>query len=128
MTQLAVGGVLPTPLNQNTILVVDDDADMRESLRDVLGAEGYTVILACNGKVALDLLPTLPRPCGIILDITMPVMGGIAFYQAMRAVPNLADIPVVFLTSNSSAAPSGVPMMQKTIGLERLLGMVAALF
>ena len=128
MIQLAVGGKSPTPLNQSTILVVDDDADMREALRDVLGDEGYGVIPACNGKVALDLLTTLQRPCGIILDITMPVMGGIAFYQVMRAVPNLADIPVVFLTSNPSAAPSGVPIMQKTVSVERLLGMVAALF
>jgi CheY-like chemotaxis protein len=129
VTQLAVGGDSPRPLNQSTILVVDDDADMREALRDVLGAEGYSVILACNGKVAFDLLlATLKRPCGIILDITMPVMSGAEFYQAIRAVANLTDIPVVFLTSNPSAAPSGVPIMQKTVNLERLLGMVAALF
>ena len=128
MIQLAVGGDSPTPLNQNLILVVDDDADMREALRDVLGAEGYSVILACDGKVALDLLATSKRPCGIILDIAMPVMSGAEFYQAIRAVPNLADIPVVFLTSNPSAVPSGVPMMPKTVSLERMLGMVAALF
>jgi CheY-like chemotaxis protein len=129
VSQLAVGGDSPRPLNQSTILVVDDDADMRETLRDILGDEGYSVILACNGKVALDLLATLKRPCGIILDIMMPVMSGAEFYQAIRAIPNLADIPVVFLTSNpSSAAPRGVPMMQKTVSLERLLGMVAALF
>jgi CheY-like chemotaxis protein len=126
--QLAVGSDSPRPLNQSTILVVDDDADMREALRDVLGDEGYRVILACNGRVALDLLATLQRPCGIILDITMPVMSGAEFYQATRAVPNLTDIPVVFLTSNPSAAPSGVPILQKTVSLERLLGMVAALF
>ena len=128
MTQLAVGGDSPTLLNQSTILVIDDDADMREALRDALGAEGYSVILACNGKVAFDLLATLMRPSGIILDITMPVMSGAEFYQAIRAVPNLTDIPVVFLSSNPSAAPSGVPIMQKTVSLERLLGMVAALF
>ena len=128
MIQLAVGSDSPRPLNQSTILVVDDDADMREALRDVLGDEGYRVILACNGRVALDLLATLQRPCGIILDITMPVMSGAEFYQATRAVPNLTDIPVVFLTSNPSAAPSGVPILQKTVSLERLLGMVAALF
>lgn len=122
MIQLAVGGKSPLLLIQSTILVVDDDTDMREALRDVLRDEGYGVSLACNGKVALELLPTLQRPCGIILDITMPVMGGIVFYQAMRAVSNLADIPVVFLTSNPSAAPSGVPKMQRPSAWSDCLG------
>jgi CheY-like chemotaxis protein len=113
---------------QNTLLIVDDDIGMREALRDVLVEEGYRVVLAANGKVALGLLPTLQRPCGIILDITMPVMSGIELYQAMRAAPGLADIPVVFLTSNPSAVPSGSLMMSKTIRLERLLGTVTSLF
>ena len=128
MTQLTAVGGSPTPWIPRTVLVVDDDPDTRECLHDILADEGYSVVLASNGKVALDLLPALQRPCGIILDIAMPVMSGAEFYQAIRAVPNLADIPVVFLTSNPSAAPSGVPMMQKTVSLERLLGMVAALF
>jgi CheY-like chemotaxis protein len=113
---------------QNTLLIVDDDIGMREALRDVLVEEGYRVVLAANGKVALGLLPTLQRPCGIILDITMPVMSGIELYQVMRAAPDLADIPVVFLTSDPSAVPSGSLMMSKTIRLERLLGTVTSLF
>jgi CheY-like chemotaxis protein len=128
VTQIEVGGGSPTQSNPNTILIVDDDVDMRESLSDVLGAEGYSVLHASNGKVAMGLLPTLKRPCGIILDITMPVMSGTEFYQAMKAVPDLADIPVVFLTSDPSRAPCGSPIMQKTISLDRLLGTVAALF
>jgi two-component system response regulator CpxR len=125
VTRIAKGAVAP---KQNTLLVVDDDIDMREALRDVLVEEGYRVVLAANGKVALGLLPTLQRPCGIILDITMPVMSGIELYRAMKAVPDLADIPVVFLTSDPSAVPSGSPMMSKTIRLERLLGTVTSLF
>jgi len=125
VTWIANGAAVPT---QNTLLIVDDDIDMREALRDVLAEEGYRVVLAANGKVALGLLPTLQRPCGIILDITMPIMSGIEFYRAMRAVPDLADIPVVFLTSDPSAVPSGSPIMSKTIRLERLLGTVTSLF
>jgi CheY-like chemotaxis protein len=116
------------PPKQNTLLVVDDDIDMREALRDVLVEEGYRVVLAANGKVALGLLPTLQRPCGIILDITMPVMSGTELYRAMRAAPDLADIPVVFLTSDPAAVPRGSPVMCKTIRLERLLGTVTSLF
>lgn len=112
----------------NTILIVDDEADIRESLGDALGDEGYAVRLASNGREALELLSTLKRPGGIILDLTMPVMNGIEFYNAMRAVPALADIPVVISTSDPSRAPSGVPVMRKPVKLEQLLGMVAALF
>jgi two-component system response regulator CpxR len=124
VTQIANG---VAPRIQNTLLVVDDDTDMREALRDVLLEEGYRVVLAANGKIALGLLPTLQRPCGMILDITMPVMSGTELYRAMRAVPALDDIPVVFLTSDPSSAPSGLPLMPKSIRLERLLGAVASL-
>ena len=128
MTQIAVDDGSAPQLGQNTILVVDDDPEMREALRDVLGDEGYNVILASNGKVALGLLSSLRRPCGIILDVTMPIMGGVELYHAMRDVPDLADIPVLFLTSDPFTATSGVPMVEKSVSLDRLLGTVAELF
>jgi two-component system, chemotaxis family, chemotaxis protein CheY len=115
-------------VNQRTLLIVDDDADVRESLGDALADEGYRVVLASNGREALGLLPTLKRPCGIILDLTMPVMSGTEFYQAMRAAPIWADIPVVILTSDPSRVPSGLPMMKKSVGLAEMLATVAALF
>jgi len=111
-----------------TVLVVDDEADIRESLRDALGDEGYSVIVACNGKEALALLPDLARPCAVILDIIMPVMSGTEFYEAMQATPTLADIPVLMSTSDPSRAPSQVPVMKKPINLDRLLTAVAGLF
>ncbi len=115
-------------MNPHTILVVDDDVDIRDSLRDALGDEGYTVRLASNGKEALDLLPSLKRPYGIILDVSMPEMNGTEFYQEMRSVPAFADIPVLILTSDPARAPKGLPMMKKTVDLDRMLTMVAALF
>ena len=113
--------------NQNTVLIVDDDTDLRESLGDVLRNQGYAVTLAANGKEALELLPGLRKPRGIVLDIAMPVMNGPQFYQAMRAVPELADTPVVILTCDPALAPKGVPKMTK-LNPERMLSMVAALF
>jgi CheY-like chemotaxis protein len=127
MTQIAVGGGTDTRFNPNTVLVVDDDADLREALRDFLRDEGYAVTLASNGQEALGLLPTLKRPCGIVLDIAMPGMNGTEFYRAMSALPAFADIPVVVLTTDSSRGPGGLPKMKKT-NLELLLSMVAALF
>jgi CheY-like chemotaxis protein len=61
VSQIGVGGE-DSPRRQNTILVVDDDADMSEALCDVLRSEGYGVTLALNGKEALGLLPSLKRP------------------------------------------------------------------
>jgi CheY-like chemotaxis protein len=111
-----------------TVLVVDDEPDIRMSLRDVLEEEGYAVVEAANGKQALDLLPGLPRPCAIILDIIMPVMSGNELYERLQADPRLSDIPLVVSTSDPSRAPSGVLLMKKPIHLHRLLTTVAGLF
>ncbi len=115
-------------MTQKTVLVVDDEADIRESLRDALGDEGYQVVVASNGKEALQLLPGLSRPCAVILDIIMPVMSGTELYEAMLATPTLADIPVLMSTSDPSRVPRRVPVMKKPINLDRLLTAVAGLF
>jgi two-component system, sensor histidine kinase and response regulator len=111
-----------------TVLVVDDEPDIRESLKDVLVDEGYQVMLAGNGREALALLPTAPRPLVVIMDIIMPVMNGTELYAAMQADAELRDIPVVISTSDPSRTPSGVPLMKKPINLGRLLAVIAALF
>jgi CheY-like chemotaxis protein len=115
-------------VDERTVLIVDDEADIRDSLGDALGDEGYTVVTAANGKEALALLPGLKRPCAIILDIIMPVMSGTDFYRAMRETPESADIPVVVSTSDPSRAPDRLPVLKKPVNLERLLTVVAALF
>ena len=115
-------------MKMKTVFIVDDDADVRESLADALGAAGYTVLLASNGKEAFGLLPTLQRPCAILLDLTMPVMNGIEFHKALRAAPAWDDIPVLISTSDPASAPKGVPVMKKPVSLASLLTRVAALF
>jgi CheY-like chemotaxis protein len=113
---------------RKTVLVVDDEPDIRDSLRDALEDEGYEVAVARNGREALDTLPMLPRPLGIILDVIMPVMSGVEFYTAMQADPRFTDTPVLISTSDPSRAPSGVLIMKKPIDLDGLLDAVAALF
>jgi CheY-like chemotaxis protein len=84
-------------------LVVEDDKDVRESLRELLEDEGFVVECAEHGQVALDVLrrrsvlPTL-----ILLDITMPVMDGYAFRAAQLADPALAGVPVIVMTADSN--------------------------
>jgi CheY-like chemotaxis protein len=65
------------------ILVVEDDADIRDALKDLLSSEGYSVATAVNGADALDALGTLPEPCVIVLDLMMPVMDGVEFLKQL---------------------------------------------
>jgi CheY-like chemotaxis protein len=115
-------------MSQRSVLIVDDDPDIRATLREAFEHHGYTVAVAANGREGLRLLAALPRPCAVILDLIMPVMDGLELYAAMRADPALAGIPVVFSTSDPSRAPSGVVMMKKPVDLVRLLAVVAGLF
>ena len=82
------------------ILVVDDDADIRHALCDVLQDEGYRAVCVENGQVALDhLRGSAELPCLIILDLTMPVMDGVEFRQHQMADPRMCDVPVVIITA-----------------------------
>jgi CheY-like chemotaxis protein len=114
-------------VSQPTVLVVDDEADIRDSLRDALEDAGYAVVLAANGRDALAVLPSLKPPCAVILDMIMPVMNGAELYAAMQAEPRFAEIPVVVSTSDASRAPSGVLIMKKPLHLDRLLSALARL-
>jgi two-component system, sensor histidine kinase and response regulator len=102
------------------VLVVDDEVDVRESLREILEDEGYDVALAADGRRGLEGLRQNP-PCAVILDIIMPVMSGVEMYAEMQKDPTLAGIPVIISTSDPSRAPSGVLIMKKPIHLPRLI-------
>ena len=87
------------------ILIADDDADVRESLRLLLELNGHSVDEARNGREALDALDgRATRPCVILLDLMMPVMDGWQFRRAQLQNPAVADVPVVVI----SAVPSHI--------------------
>jgi CheY-like chemotaxis protein len=111
-----------------TVLVVDDEPEIRDSLRDVLEDEGYRVRLAANGEEALAQLRALEPPLAMILDVIMPVMSGTELYAVMQADPQLATVPLIISTSDPSRAPSGPLIMKKPIDLQRLLAAVARMF
>jgi len=83
----------------STILLVDDERDLRESSRRLLTKKGYEVMTAENGQQALDCLAKSPVDL-ILLDLKMPVMGGEEFLQAKT--PLYPDIPVVVVTGYGS--------------------------
>lgn len=84
----------------HTVLIVDDDYDLRETLRDVLQDEGYTVATAEDGLAALEYLQRNSAPCMILLDWMMPRCNGAEFRERQRQLPELAAIPVVLLTAD----------------------------
>ena len=98
------------------VLVVDDDADIRETLREAVEMVGCTALLATDGRDALRVLGE-HRPCLIILDLLMPVMTGQELLEEMRLVPDLAQLPVLISTSAPRRAPAGVPVLPKPIDL-----------
>ena len=78
-----------------TVLVIDDHADLRDGLQVVLRREGYEVETAAHGREALNKLHTGLRPCVIVMDLMMPVMNGFEFREAQLADPTLASIPLI---------------------------------
>jgi len=85
--------------HRHSILVVEDDPDISESLRDVLESEGYPVITAANGAEALRSLSELGQPCLIFLDMMMPVMSGDEFLTLLRKQERFSEVPVVIVSA-----------------------------
>lgn len=81
-----------------TLLIVEDNHDLRNGLKDILSFEGYMVLAASNGREALDQMNAL-SPELIISDITMPEMDGYQFFDAVRSRPEGITIPFIFLTA-----------------------------
>jgi len=113
------------PRGRHTILVVEDDPDITESLCDVLLSEGYEVATAANGREGFDRLREIGRPCLILLDLMMPVMSGGEFLAALRQDDALASIPVVIVSAwtNESAQvrAQSQGFVKKPISIDALL-------
>lgn len=110
----------------SSILVVEDDADIRESVCDLLDEEGYSVVVARHGQDALNVLDRIsPLPSLLLVDLLMPVMDGIEFLQRLQQDPRLAPIPVlVFSASSTVQPPPGIPVLRKPLSLDALLDAV----
>ena len=112
-----------------SILIVEDDLDLREALSEVLRDEGYTVAMAADGREALDHLRRQSRPSLILLDLTMPVMNGWQFRAEQRQDPDLSGIPVVVLSAGDRLAEHVATLgitdyVRKPIELSRLLRLI----
>jgi CheY-like chemotaxis protein len=115
------------------ILVVDDDADSRETLREVLEELGHRVVEAANGREALDFLVDHPTEGVklILLDLQMPIMNGWQLLKLLDSYVRLSSIPVLVIsafasTLESDAYRSLVGQLEVPYKLPQLRAMVQA--
>lgn len=109
------------------ILIVEDDLEIRESLKDVLEMEGYKVETASNGKEAIDLLrATSTQPRLVLLDMMMPVMDGVGFLNILTNDTILAAIPVFIhsATADLTNIHGARGLLRKPASVEAILKLV----
>ena len=112
-----------------SILIVDDEPDIRTTLADILRAMGYATRVAPNGQAGLDDIRTHGVPALIILDLMMPVMDGYQFLVEQKKDEALAQIPVVVISAGGSSIRRDEirphELVPKPIKLPLLVGHIA---
>jgi len=111
------------------VLIVEDDADLREMMAQLLMLEGFSVETAANGREALRYLESGDgaRPHLILLDLMMPVMDGWEFRRRQLADARSAGIPVVVLSALDQTRAvdiHGAAFLKKPLDFGRLIDLV----
>jgi CheY-like chemotaxis protein len=113
-----------------SILVVEDDADLCETLALLLEDLGYAVARAVNGQEALSQLRSAPLPGLILLDLVMPIMNGWVFRDEQRQDPALAAVPLVVMSvvgdiQRQAVTLGAVACLGKPVDLNDLVALAA---
>jgi CheY-like chemotaxis protein len=109
------------------VLVVEDEADIRDIIVDFLRAHDFEVHEAENGREALHALQLIPRAVLILADLMMPVMDGSALIEALRTHDRSAALRVVIVSAADRGVPEGYRRLKKPIDLDELLRIVEEL-
>jgi CheY-like chemotaxis protein len=109
-----------------TILVVDDEPDMRYILRRIFERAGHEVTDASHGAAALEAVHQ-SRPDLVVTDMMMPVMGGTELIRRLRADPSTAEIPILAATGDAHLAVDADAVLAKPWKSQQLLAAATAL-
>ncbi len=110
---------------KKTVLVVDDDADIRDAVADVLEDAGYFVLEAGDGREALARLDGLRgEPCLVLLDMMMPNMNGAEMLKALTDGQRLGALPVVVVSAGTTDASGARRVLRKPVPVDALLRVV----
>jgi CheY-like chemotaxis protein len=115
---------------RRSILIVEDDPDVREALASAMTAAGAEVLLAADGVEALERLRSGPSPAVMLLDLRLPRLAGEEVLAEVRADPRFDRLPVITMTAGFGS-PEGsevVAHLRKPFDLEDLLRIVESLF
>ena len=117
------------PGQRATILVVDDDPDLRLVHSEILSHEGYEVLTAADGVEALEVVENEGPPAVILLDLRMPRMNGWDLAERLRQRPGWRDIPVVVVAAHyriadEAAAIGARAWLHKPVSIDVLLRVV----
>lgn len=112
-----------------SIIIIEDQEDIREILRDFFETEGYFVETACNGAEGVELLSKAEKPSLILLDLMMPVMDGFEFIDYMKINDPRNLIPIVVMSADNQAGKKALALgvehfLKKPLGLDQLMDVI----
>jgi DNA-binding response OmpR family regulator len=109
----------------HTVLIVEDDVDLRRMFRTALALAGFDVLEAGNGLDALRVLDANP-PQAVILDLGLPIMSGEAVRQEIAAHAHTRHVPVIIVTGQPGTheALDAACLLRKPVSPERLVHVV----
>lgn len=107
----------------STVLIVEDDADIRDAVSELLRAEGVRVLATDEGQKALEMMAAW-RPAVVLLDLTLAGMNGPELHRRQRASPQLASIPVVVMSGQPDPRLAVEATLQKPFSLDDLLAVL----
>jgi DNA-binding response OmpR family regulator len=114
----------PQTVKPHTLLVVDDDPEIRLLLSELFAREGFRVDVADDGASAILFLEHHEPPSAILLDILMPGILGSSVLTYLASKPDLEHVPVAIVSSSPHLAPGGYPLFKKPLRFAPLLAFV----
>jgi CheY-like chemotaxis protein len=111
-------------VNSPTLLIVDDDPDVRMLLCELFAREGFRVDLATDGATAISFLEHHEPPSAIVLDLLMPGILGTSVIDYLCSKPDLENVPVAIVSSSPHLAPDGYRLFKKPLRFGPLLEFV----